>query len=289
MSAEPSAAPREQEIADPLFRRAVELLDAGAAGDLKRLLDAHPRLVTDRVNLGTGDYFACPSLLEFVAENPVRNGRLPGNIAEVTQVILDAGAEPSARQGALLLVATGKVSRECGVQQQLLALLCQYGADPAGAARAAAAHGELDAVQMLIRLGAEVDLPVAVAVGLEAECRQLLEVSSAEQRHLAMALAAQYGRTAILQTLLDAGEDPDRFNPAGAHSHATPLHQAALAGHTAVVRLLVGRGARLDQKDLRWRGTPLDWALHAGRSEVAAFLQAEQIRRGATGLFGAQS
>jgi ankyrin repeat protein len=52
------------------------------------------------------------------------------------------------------------------------------------------------------------------------------------------------------------------------------LHQAALAGHGAVVRLLVERGARLDLRDSIWQGTPLGWAEHGKRAEVAAFLRA---------------
>ena len=35
----------------------------------------------------------------------------------------------------------------------------------------------------------------------------------------------------IVRMLLDAGEDPNRYNPVGAHSHSTPLHQAAVGGH----------------------------------------------------------
>ena len=72
--------------------------------------------------------------------------------------------------------------------------------------------------------------------------------------------------------LVDAGEDPNRYNPEGAHSHSTPMHQAALAGHAGVVRLLVERGARRDMRDILYRGTPLDWARHGGRSEIASYL-----------------
>ena len=67
--------------------------------------------------------------------------------------------------------------------------------------------------------------------------------------------------------LLDAGEDPNRYNPKGNHGHSTPLHQAALAGHEEVVRLLVARGARLDMKDTIYESTPLGWALYAGREQ----------------------
>jgi ankyrin repeat protein len=78
----------------------------------------------------------------------------------------------------------------------------------------------------------------------------------------------------IVRLLLDAGEDPSRYNPEGNHSHSTPLHQAVLAGHDAVVRLLVERGARLDIKDTIYQGTPLGWAIYGGQSEIEEYLRA---------------
>jgi ankyrin repeat protein len=74
--------------------------------------------------------------------------------------------------------------------------------------------------------------------------------------------------------LLDAGEDPNRYNPKANHGHSTPLHQAALAGHEEVVRLLVARGARLDIKDTIYESTPLGWALYAGREHIVEYLRA---------------
>ncbi|HZT89646.1 MAG TPA: ankyrin repeat domain-containing protein [Stellaceae bacterium] len=79
--------------------------------------------------------------------------------------------------------------------------------------------------------------------------------------------------------VIDTGENPDRYNPEGTHGHATPLHQAALAGHGAVVRLLVERGARLDIRDTVWNQTPLGWALHGGKTTIADYLRSA----GATG------
>jgi ankyrin repeat protein len=78
----------------------------------------------------------------------------------------------------------------------------------------------------------------------------------------------------VVRLLLDAGEDPSRYNPDGYHSHATPLHHAALSNHADVVRLLVERGARLDIEDTVYHGTPLDWANHGKRTEIAEYLRA---------------
>jgi ankyrin repeat protein len=77
----------------------------------------------------------------------------------------------------------------------------------------------------------------------------------------------------IVRMLLDAGEDPNRYNPVDGHAHSTPLHQAAAAGDMAMLRLLVERGARLDLRDTMWNATPLEWARHEGKSEAEEFLR----------------
>ena len=97
--------------------------------------------------------------------------------------------------------------------------------------------------------------------------------ASAEDRHLALSVACDHGRTEIARLLLEAGEDPNRYNPIGGHSHATPLHQAAAGGHENVVRLLLDHGARLNMKDILWHATPAEWARHEGRTEVEQYLR----------------
>jgi hypothetical protein len=268
-----------ERIEDPLFRRAIQLLDTGDADGLRTLLKLHPKLVHQHITFEGGNYFRCPTLLEFIAENPVRHGKLPANIVEVARVILEAGPEISARNETLLLVATGSVPRECKVQLPLIDLLCEYGADPGSAVRLSAVLDEHASVHALLGHGAKMDLPVAAALGRVAEFRELSATASAEDRHLALAVAAQFGHAEIVRLLLDAGEDPDRYNPPGGHSHGTPLHQAALAGHEEVVRLLVERGARLDLKDVLWHATPADWAAHEGKTEIEAFLRSAAKER----------
>lgn len=265
--------PHQQRIENATFHRAVELLDAGDVVGLRAHLHQHPELVRQHVIFEGANYFRDPTLLEFVAENPVRHGTLPANIVEVTKVILEAGPSQSAEDETLMLVSTGSVARECRLQLPLIDLLCDYGADPNSALRATALHGEFEAMNALIRHGARTDFPVAAAMGRIEDARRLLASTNTEDRHLALAMAADFGHVEIVRLLLDAGEDPNRYNPVGSHSHTTPLHQAAGRGHDEVVRLLVERGARLDLKDILWRATPADWARHAGRTEIEAYLR----------------
>ncbi len=268
--------PHHERIEDAIFRRAVDLIDAGDVAGLRAYLKQHPKLVHQHVAFEGWNYFHNPTLLEFVAENPVRHGKLPKNIVEVAQVILEAGAEKSALNETLMLVATGSVPRECRMQLPLIDLLCDHGADPSTAIHSAALHGEMEAVHALIRHGGRIDLQVAAALGHIDDFRRLLPGAAKDDRHLALALASQFGRVEIVRLLLDAGEDPNRYNPVGGHSHSTPLHQAAANGNEEMVRLLVGRGARLDLKDILWRGTPADWASHEGHTALAAYLRAQE-------------
>ncbi|MGI8992631.1 MAG: ankyrin repeat domain-containing protein [Bryobacteraceae bacterium] len=263
-----------ERIEDLAFRRAVDLLDEGNVAGLRAYLNEYPNLVDRHVLLEGGNYFRNPTLLEFVAENPVRHGTLPANIVQVAKVILDAGArrDPSALNETLGLVCSGRVPRECGVQIPLIDLLCDHGADPNRAMSAALVHAEFEAVNALVAHGAQVDLTVAAAMGFNEDARRLFADADSEDRHRALALASQFGHGEIVRLLLDAGEDPSRYNPVGFHSHSTPLHQAALAGHEEVVRLLVERGARLDAKDTLWQATLAQWAKYEGRTKIEEYL-----------------
>jgi hypothetical protein len=267
--------PHQERIQDRTFRHAVDLLDGGDAEGLRAYLSAHPDLVRARVVFEGENYFRNPTLLEFVAENPIRHGTLPSNIAEIARVILDAGAraDKAALNETLGLVCSGRIPRECGVQVSLIDLLCKYGADPDTAMGTALLHGEFEAAKALLAKGARMDMPAAAALGRVEDARRLLANASSEQRHRALALAAQFGHEEIVRLLLDAGEDPNRYNPMGTHAHSTPLHQAALAGHEDVVRLLLERGARLDFKDTMWQGTAEGWARYGGHTKIAEYLR----------------
>ncbi|HUI85436.1 MAG TPA: ankyrin repeat domain-containing protein [Candidatus Binatia bacterium] len=268
--------PHHQRIDDAGFRHAVDLLDVGNVAGLRAYLRQHPELARQRVLFEGGNYFRNPTLLEFIAENPTRHGRLPANIVDVARVILDAGATKSALDETLMLAASSQVAHECGVQLALLDLLCDYGADPDTATRTAAMYGEFEAVKALIRRGASLDLSLAAALGRIDDARRLLPAAEEGDRRWALALASQFGYVGIVSLLLDSGEDPNRYNPVGGHSHSTPLHQTAAGGHLELARLLVERGARLDWKDTLWQATPAEWARHEGRTEVEAYLRDQE-------------
>lgn len=264
------------QIDDAAFRAAIAYLDAGDVDSLRAHLTAHPRLARQRLDLKGEAYFRTPALLEFVAENPVRNGMLPPNIVALTEVILEAGAKAdvTAVSGALALVSSGRVAREAGVQRALIALLCRYGADPSGAMLPALAHGEFDAARALLQAGAVLDLPSAAALNLAADVEHLLPASTPDGLQLALSLAALHGHAGVVTQLLEAGAEPNRHNPPGAHAHCTPLHSAAFAGHLATVKALTRGGARCGMLDAHHGATALDWAEHAGHIDVAEFLRA---------------
>ncbi len=269
-----------ERIEDPIFRHAIDLIDAGDAEALRAYLRRHAELVRQRVVFAGDNYFRNPSLIEFIAENPIRRGSLPKNIVQVAEVLVNAGAERFALQQTLGLVATGRIARECGLQIPLIDFLCGRGASPDGALQAAIGHGEFAAAEALIARGAPLTLPVAAALGRVEHFLRLLPDAAVDDRRRALAAASQFGHADFVRVLLDAGEDPNRYNPAGFHSHSTPLHQAAFAGHEKIVRLLVDRGARLDARDLHWEGTPADWAHHGGMTDLEAWLRARENEAG---------
>ena len=267
------------EIRDPLFRDAVAAIDAGDVNALGRLLATQPRLLRDRLNYGEG-YFHRPFLLWFIAENPVRNGRLPANIAEITRTILDAagheGVDTLQEQVdyALGLVSSGRVPRECDVQRELIDLLVDRGASPDSALLTALAHREVAAASRLIERGARLTLTAAVCTGRNDDVARLAPLATKDERQLAFAAAALYGQAQALTRLITLGVDLNAYSPRGFHPHATALHHAVDSSSLEAVRVLVTAGADLGIRDRIYDGTPLDWAEHLERSEIAAYLRA---------------
>ena len=77
-------------ISHPVFREAVEAIDAGNVSVLKKLLEVHPELVMKPLDLPEEGYFKNPYLLWFIADNPIRHEKLPPNISEIAKLIISA-------------------------------------------------------------------------------------------------------------------------------------------------------------------------------------------------------
>ena len=267
------------DIADPLFRRALAALDAGEADTLAQLLDSHPGLARQRLDTPAEGYFRHPFLLCFIADNPIRRGRLPGNIVVMAGVIVQAIRRQAADtlreqlEYALGLVATGRIPRECGVQAELIDLLIDAGAAP-GDGISALANGNPDAAWQLIRRGGKLTLAAAVGIGFERagvgsaeEVDRMITGTGKREKQLALVVAAFYGRADILARLIGVGMDPDAYPDvdSGFHSHGTALHQAVSSGSLAAVKVLVEAGADAGKRDRIYDGTPLDWAEYMQR------------------------
>ncbi|MEM7420525.1 MAG: ankyrin repeat domain-containing protein, partial [Pseudomonadota bacterium] len=254
-------------ISDANFQQAVAAIDAGDDVELKRLLQAHPPLVTARADEdGTyaGAYFAQPMLIHFVAENPIRHGALPDNIAEITQILIDAGADVNAVTGdgtgtTLGLVCSGRVPRESGVVAELISTLVRNGADPEQGVQPALGHSEIEALQALVAHGATIDLQVAAALGKTADLALYLDSFPAQLQNAFM-YACLCGQTKAAAWLLDAGAQINTFSSGFNNGTASALHGAVAKEHLPVIRLLVDRGADLTLRDGLFDSTPIGWA-----------------------------
>jgi len=271
------------------FEQAVEAVVDGDAATLRRLLAENPGLVRARSTRITphDPPVHASTLLHYLGANGVEGyrQRTPANAVEIAKILLDAGADVNSTASlygdqcdTMTLLVSSCHPAQAGMQIPLAETLLDYGARSEGALETAIAFGYLGTARALLRRGAPVrNLPTAAALGQRDEVTRRLPTASAEDRHRATSVAAQHGQTEIVEMLLDAGEDPNRFNLKGNHAHSTPLHQAACAGHLDTVRLLIARGADPRIRDTIYHGDALGWAEHCGRPEIAAYLRSLPI------------
>ena len=286
---------------DSLFRDAVAAIDRGDVAELQKLITAHPALVRerlaspgswlrDKVGRALDGFFRRPYLLWFVAEDPVRNGKLPANIAAVARAIIDGARRDGVSNlqeqldYALTLVSWSWIARQCDVQIELIDVLVDAGAATDGNPQNALVNGNLAAAEHLVKRGAKLTLATALCLSRWDDVDRLLTTANEEQKRFSFVLAALNGKADALRRMIRAGVNVNAPS-ANLYSHGTPLHHAVASGSLEAVEVMVKAGADLHAKDSAWGGTPLGWAEHylgqhqedhSGKqyAEIAAYLRA---------------
>ncbi len=290
-------------VLDSLFREAVSAMDAGNVASLESHLAEHPRLVRDRLGspgawlrdkVGTAldGFFRQPYLLWFVAEDPVRNGKLPGNIAGVAHTIIEGvkreGVDSLQEQldYALRLVSWSWIARECGVQIELIDVLLDAGASVDGRtlyqsrygthSDSAIYNGNFAAAEHLLDRGAPLTLSTALCLRRWTDVERLAPTATLEEKQDAFVQAAKSGKAESLRRMLALGVDPTTVS-ARNQSHGTALHHAVWSGSLDAVKVLVEAGADLQRRDTIYDGTPLGWAKY-GEHELKDESRAKQYK-----------
>ena len=241
---------------------------AAMSRHLARLLDDEPRLLRERIlepdcyrEASRSQYFRDPKLFWFIANNPTLMKRMPDNIVEVAETMIDRGVDK----------ADLDYAPRAGDDQ-----LAGARAGPADPTARTADEGGRDPDREGHRrdagpLGARAD-PGAVA-GRPSDdgadrrrpwpnrsSEALLREASAADIQNAFGMAVINRQTEAARLALDAGADVNGFLPV--HAHSTALHQAAIDENLELMELLLARGARTDVADKLWNSTPLGWARH---------------------------
>jgi ankyrin repeat protein len=267
------------------FEAAADAIVNGKTAILKKLLREDRELIRAR---STREHRAM--LLHYVSANGVEGYRqkTPKNIVRITKLLLDAGAEIDATADvygggatALGLAATSVHPERAGMQEALLQALLDYGAAidrPRGAGNedpavlGCLANGRGEAAAFLANRGA--GLTLASAAGRLDVVKSYFDDDgvlkpglSKEQMEAGFLYACGYGRTDVVEFLLDKGVDLASHSGDG----QTGLHWAVIGGHIDAVRSLLRRDPSLEVKNV-YGGTVLGQALwlaaHGGDPEL---------------------
>ena len=278
------------------FEAAADAIIKGDIKTLKRLLRADPRLVHARSTRQHG-----ATLLHYVSANGVEGYRqkTPANIVEIAELLLKAGAEVDAEADVygggsttLGLVATSVHPFRAGVQNPLLQLLLDYGAEidhKTGAGNrqssvlGALANGRPEAAAYLAERGARLNLDAAAGVGRLDVVKSFFKNKtgpSKKRLQSAFAHASGGGHKDVVQFLLSKGADLAD----GGSDGQTPLHWAVIFGQLETIKLLLKYKPPLESRNM-YGGTVLGqtmWsAAHGGNPQVYAEIIETLIAAGA--------
>jgi len=257
------------------FEAAADAIVVGDLATLQRLLQQETTLIHAR---STREH--CATLLHYVSANGVEGYRqkTPKNAVEIAAMLLSAGAQVDAEAdvyggGAttLELAATSVHPERAGVQEALLETLLQHGAQLNRSAVAGSNHlpivnsclanGRLRAAKHLASRGAALDLEAAAGIGRLDTVKGFfrggeLQNATARQRDRGFLWACEYGQIMIAEFLLSNGVDVNT----DANTGQTALHCAVIGGQFETVKLLLARGASVEEKNI-YGGDALGQAL----------------------------
>jgi ankyrin repeat protein len=256
------------------FELAVDAVINGDLPTLRLLLRDNPELIRTR-----SLRFHQASLLHYTSANGIEDFRqkTPKNAVEVLKILLKANAEvdmvlADGESTTLGLIATSVHPLVAGLQIEMLEILLAAGASVNGIKEgwnpltSALANGRGKAAEFLASRGAILDLEGAAGVGLLDLVKKFFNEDGSLKSNTTIAhmmsgfaWACEYGRTKVVEFLLQKGIDVNAFLR---HSGQTGLHWAAYGGHPQTVKLLLDNKANVNSKDKRYDGTPLGWALY---------------------------
>jgi len=255
------------------FELAADAIVAGDAPTLKRLLRENPELIrqhSTRVHRAT--------LLHYLGANGFEDYRQksPKNVVEIATILLSAGTEVDAvadtyygKGTTLSLVASSIHPKRAGVQIALLETLLDAGAAVDGILGgsnpviSALHNGRGEAAEFLANRGALLDLEGAAGVGRLDLVRSFFNEdgglsanATKAQMESGFLWACEYGRNDVVDFLLQRGTDVRAQSNTG----LTGLHWAVVGGKLATIKLLLERGAPLEEKNV-YGGTAQGQAL----------------------------
>lgn len=258
------------------FEAAANAIIKGDIKTLRRLLRDDPQLVHTR---STRQHEA--TLLHYVSANGVEGYRqkTPANIVEITELLLKAGAEVDAEADVygggsttLGLVATSVHPFRAGVQNPLLQILLDYGADidhktsagnRQGTVLGALANGRGEAAAYLAERGARLNLEAAAGVGSLDVVKSFFKEHGSrraapgrKQLQSAFLYACGCGQKDVVEFLLTKGVDLAD----GGGDGQTPLHWAVIDGQLEMVKLLLKYKPPLESRNM-YGGTVLGQTL----------------------------
>jgi len=261
-------------IDDPDFAAAVAAIHAGDVGGLRRLLADHPGLQERRAkepDCYPQDFFRDPKLFWFVANNPDLTSEVPANIDEIAAEMIGRGIDKADLDYTLELAMSGNPAPWRGQQAALLQVLLEAGATPTERATLVTlAYAQREPIRLMLRRGLELTAPIAAGLGQTDALPGLLADAAQADKQAALSMAVVNGEYEAARLCLAAGADPNARMTV--HKHCTPAHSAVNEDDTAMLKLLVENGARLDVADDLWNATPSGWARFLKKTKSQAFL-----------------